>query len=371
MSDSVGIYLHIPFCVRKCLYCDFCSAAASESVHEMYIAALCGEIDAFAGSVRPVDTLFIGGGTPSILEPLLIEQVMTALDRKFDLSSCREVTLEANPATVTRQKARAYRALGFTRASIGIQSFNDAELRLLGRLHTAKDAVECAETFADAGFDNLNFDLMYGIPSQTYESFRRTLQTALSLAPAHLSAYSLILEEGTPLYGKQNELSFPSAEEERAMYDLLTETTALHGYRHYEISNYARKGCECRHNLRYWQRKDYISFGVAAHSCIGNLRCAHTEHLENYLAGERGEHVVESLTEAEVDAERVMLGLRTSDGVDEHLLNAVAGEDKAPFLARCEREGYLVRKDGKIAPTHAGMYVSNAILREILPLFSK
>ena len=349
------------------MYCDFCSASADASTQKAYIEALCQEIGEAEPCQRRVDTLFIGGGTPSIIPPSDIEAVLTALSRKFSFERGCEITIEANPATVTVEKASAYRSLGITRVSVGAQSLCDGELRALGRLHTAHDVFESVDIFRRTGFDNLNLDLMYGIPSQTLDSFCQTLGALEKLAPEHLSAYSLILEEGTELFRRREGLTFPDADEERAMYDEVCAWASRMGYSHYEISNYAKEGFECRHNLRYWQKDDYLAFGLAAHSTVGSVRRVHTEDLFSYLAGERAPFVSERLTEQEIDAERVMLGLRTKKGVSEQILLKVAGAEMQAFLARCEKEGYLAKNGENLFLTEDGMYVSNAILREILP----
>ena len=366
MNKTVGIYVHIPFCLRKCFYCDFCSTVSDASTHEAYIKVLCEEIEASPSCARSVDTLFIGGGTPSVLPSRAIESVLSALSRKFSLDDGCEITVECNPATVTEEKAADYRSLGITRVSIGAQSLCDGELRALGRLHTAKDIYECVEIFRRTGHDNLNLDLMYGIPSQTVSSFRKTLEGVATLAPEHFSAYGLILE-GTALFRDKDKLVFPDADEERAMYDEVCLFASRMGYRHYEISNYAKEGLECRHNLRYWQKEDYLAFGLAAYATVDSVRYTHTEDLSAYLAGERAPFACERLTEKENESERVMLGLRTSDGVCEELLLRVTGEEKKSFLERCEKEGYVSKKDGRVFLTDSGMYVSNAILLEILP----
>ena len=367
MNKTVGIYVHIPFCLRKCFYCDFCSTAADAQTQTAYVDALCQEIDEAAPCARSVDTLFIGGGTPSILPPRAIESVLNALSRKYSFAEGCEVTIEANPATVTEEKAAAYRTLGITRVSIGAQSLCDRELSALGRLHTARDVYECVEIFRRTGHHNLNLDLMYGIPFQTLASFRQTLAAVEALAPEHFSAYALILEEETALFAQRDKLLFPNADEERAMYDEACSFAARTGYRHYEISNYAKAGFESRHNLRYWKKEDYLAFGLAAYATFDSVRYAHTEKLSEYLAGARAPRACEFLSEQEEDCERVMLGLRTADGVPEVLLLKVAGEEKSSFLARCEKEGYFSKKEGRLFLTEDGMYVSNAILCELLP----
>ena len=240
-------------------------------------------------------------------------------------------------------------------------------MRALGRLHTAKDVFECVDLFRRAGFDNLNLDLMYGIPFQTLDSFRQTLDQLAELSPEHFSAYGLILEEGSELFKRKDSLSFPNADEERAMYDEACRFASNKGYLHYEISNYAKKGFESRHNLRYWQKKDYLAFGLASHATVGDRRYVHTENLSEYLAGERAPRIFERLTDEEQAAECIMLGLRTAEGVSKELLLRVIGKEKQDFIARCIKVGYAQEKEGKFALTDSGMYVSNAILTEILP----
>ena len=370
MRNDLGIYLHVPFCLKKCDYCDFCSQHSDEETVARYVSCLAAEIDGAAPySDRPVATVYIGGGTPSLLKPAQMETLVSAIRRRFAVDEDAEWTMEANPATVTKESASAYRALGINRVSIGVQSLRDTELRAIGRIHTARDALQCVDIFERAGFERISLDLMYGLPSQTLSSFRTTLRSALSLSHGHLSVYGLMLEEGTPLYRRRAALALPSEDEERAMYDLACDACASEGYAHYEISNYAREGEACRHNLRYWALRDYLGFGIAACGCVGALRYGHTESLAAYLAGDTGVRVLEKRSDGEIDLERVMLGLRTSHGVCSALFDRTVGGSHTEFLERCTRAGYLLREGDAVRLSDSGMYLSSGILAEILPDF--
>lgn len=366
-EDTVGIYLHIPFCLGKCYYCDFCSEAVPTETKAAYVNALCREISRFDGRAISVDTLFFGGGTPSLLLPAQVEQVLDALHARFSFSKDVECSMEVNPATVTREKAKAFVSLGINRFSVGIQSFSDRELHFLGRRHTAEEAVACVRILREAGNTNLNIDLMYGLAGQTTADFRASVEKALSLAPEHLSAYALSIEEGTPLHANRHAYTFPSDDEVYEMYGMLTEKMKNSGYRHYEISNFAKEGYRCRHNLRYWEQKQYIGFGTAAHSYFGGRRYANGTKLADYING-TGQVVCEGpQTKEAMMAERVMLALRLDTGISEELLAEVAPPASSAFVGECERAGYLSRRDGHIRLTDDGMYVSNSILCGLLP----
>ncbi len=369
MMSDIGIYLHIPFCRRKCDYCDFCSQSADEETIDLYVTRLTEEITACTERDKPVSSVFFGGGTPSLLGVRRMETLVSALSRAFRFEKDCEWTMEANPATVTEAEARGYLSLGINRVSIGVQSLSDGELRALGRIHTAKAARECVSLFERAGAERISLDLMYGLPLQTTHSFSATLKEALSMTGGHLSVYGLILEEGTPLYRRRGTLALPSEDEECAMYEYACSTLADAGYRHYEISNYARAGEECRHNLRYWRVLDYLGFGVAAHGCVGAVRTAHTESLRDYLAGELFARVYETRSPQEIDAERVMLGLRTCFGVSREIFDRVVSAQDEAFLRQCELAGYLCRTKESVFLTDRGMYLSTGILGRILPDF--
>ena len=248
------IYIHIPFCVKKCAYCDFLSGPATEEVQQQYAAALQREIETAEDVGDRVSSVFIGGGTPSILDASLTDKIMTSLYKKHRVSPEAEITIEANPGTLHLEKLKEYRRMGINRLSLGLQSPEDGELRMLGRIHSFRDFLESYEMARKAGFDNINVDLMMALPGQTRAGWRRNLETAAGLAPEHVSAYSLIIEEGTPFAGMHLEL--PDEETEYAMYEDTAEILDRFGYRQYEISNYARPGRECIHNIGYWIRRD-------------------------------------------------------------------------------------------------------------------
>ncbi len=372
MSKQVGIYVHVPFCARKCLYCDFCSFEGTDhALRHAYVEALCREIRAYAPRLvgYTIDTVYIGGGTPSQLTVDETWQILNTIASVAPIAPDAEVTSEVNPATAGETKLRAWREMGINRLSVGVQSFIDEELVALGRLHTAEEAEQFIYIARDAGFDNISLDLMYGIPKQTEESFGKSLARAVQLAPSHISAYSLKVEEGTPFARMRERLSLPDEDTDVAFYEMCISALEEAGYRHYEISNYARSGCESRHNMRYWQMREYIGVGVSAYSFFEGVRYGHDRDLAAYLAcdfaQERG--VREEPTEPEL--ETVMLGLRLADGISEEDFRhrfgygfwEKYGERLAPFVAHgmAEYDGARTRlSDG-------GMYVSLGILSEI------
>lgn len=375
MKDpSLGLYVHIPFCIRKCLYCDFCSFPSLDGeVRKSYVTALCREIReaAPALSAYTVDTVFFGGGTPSLLSAEEYRLISDEIFKNYRMGADLEFTSEANPATLDAGKLAAMREAGINRLSIGMQSALDNELAALGRVHRAQDVFTSVRVARQAGFDNINLDLMFGIPEQTADSFLTSLRTALSVAPEHLSVYSLQVEEGTPFYERRASLPLPSEEDEEEMAELLYRETEAAGYHRYEISNFAKKGYECRHNLRYWRMQDYRGFGISAHSLIGDRRFFNGEELSAYLCDPTGtEREEERLSPAAREYETVMLSLRTAGGLEEeafaadfgHSFFEKYGKRIAPFLAA----GLIRRENGRVFLDEAGMAVSNAILCEIL-----
>ncbi len=275
-KKPLELYIHIPFCIRKCAYCDFLSAPAAPEVQEAYVGQLLQEIA--ASKKLPEDyeavTVFFGGGTPGILKGELLCSILRALRDRFSVREDAEITVEANPGTVNRDKLVQYREAGVNRISLGLQSADNQELKLLGRIHTWEQFLESFQLARETGFRNINVDLMSALPGQTTESVHRTLERVLALSPEHISAYSLILEEGTPFYKRYEghpEL-LPSEEEERQMYYDTRDRLCACGYEHYEISNFAKPGYACRHNLGYWERTDYKGFGLGAASLLENVR---------------------------------------------------------------------------------------------------
>ena len=280
MRDGFGVYLHVPFCLSKCPYCDFCSfPGSSEEDRERYVTAVLREIQERDFPRRSATSVFFGGGTPSLLSLNQFDRLISALSGRYSVAPDAEMTFEMNPATADREKLRSLRALGFNRVSIGCQSTSDEELAALGRAHTAEGFFRAYEDALAAGFRNINIDLMYGIPRQTAESFAKTLNTVVSLSPTHISAYGLIVEEGTPFYDRRASLGLPGDDAEADLYDLAFRTLADAGFSHYEISNYARPGYECRHNLLYWRQGEYAAYGLSASSHIGGVRETNTRDL--------------------------------------------------------------------------------------------
>ena len=294
MEQNLSLYLHIPFCVRKCLYCDFLSGPQSAGVQEQYVEALCREIQETSPEYREyqVVSVFIGGGTPSVLLPEQTIRIMETLKSCFTLTDTCEISMEMNPGTVTPEKMNAYCACGINRISIGLQSANDEELKALGRIHTCADFQKAYEMAVEAGFTNINVDLMSAIPEQTLKSYQETLQTVLALQPqpVHISSYSLIVEEGTPFY--EQELNLPDEEAERRMYEITDDILRKAGYYRYEISNYAKAGKECVHNKVYWQRGNYLGLGIGSASLIQNVRFHNVTDISSYVNLMLGENSI-------------------------------------------------------------------------------
>jgi oxygen-independent coproporphyrinogen-3 oxidase len=332
-----GLYVHIPFCEHKCIYCDFYSIApqdASRSTDELigrFLASLRTEIALRAQEERfrvPYETIFFGGGTPSLLSPSSIEQVLTLLADSFRIENGAEITLETNPGTVDLSKLRAFRSAGVNRLSVGVQSFHDDELRFLSRIHSAREAKECLRDACKAGFDNVSLDLIFALPQQTKERWVSNLRQAVELGPKHLSCYSLIVEPSTPLWRmvESRQVSLLDVEEDARLYEHTMEYLAACGYEQYEVSNFARPGYASRHNTNYWNHTNYLGFGPSAHSFwsssafgsdarrwwnIANV-AGYSERLERGSMPVAGE---EQLTIEQLVREEILLGLR-SDGID-------------------------------------------------------
>lgn len=374
--NTAGIYIHIPFCIRKCGYCDFLSAPADEALQRRYAACVAEEIRQFVQTAgdsdkRPVaDTVFFGGGTPSILPLAGLEQIVTALTDSFSVSDDAEMTIECNPGTAGREKFEAYRDMGINRLSLGMQSAVDRELEGLGRIHTYSDTREAFCRAREAGFENINLDLMSAIPGQTVESWRFTLQQAVGMEPEHLSAYSLIVEEGTPFYERYRNGPPVDEDTDRIMYAMTGEILSGSGYERYEISNYARQGFVCRHNMKYWSGDDYIGFGLGASSKIGAVRYKNETELIRYMnrvrRGKAVREVEEILDTADEMSEFLVLGLRKTGGVSRSEfcrrfsmdVNDVYGE----WIEKSEKEGLLAVAGDRIRLTPRGLDVCNYVL---------
>lgn len=393
---ELSIYIHIPFCVRKCLYCDFLSAAAHEEEIDSYVNLLLREIkeqSVFYGDHRVV-SIFMGGGTPSLLPARETGRILERVREDFSLAGDVEITIECNPGTVTAEKLKNYITYGINRLSIGLQSTDDEELVRIGRIHSYGDFLETYAMAREAGFHNINIDLMAGLPGQNLFSYRKTLERAAALLPEHISAYSLILEEGTPLYVNQKKYTFPDEDEEREMYELTGRYLAQAGFHRYEISNYAREGYECRHNKVYWRRGDYAGFGLGASSMVQNVRWKNPEdhtvyesYVEKmktdghdcagytartraaYMAG-IGAQEVQTLTAQEQMEEFMFLGLRLTEGVelDEFALyfGKTAEEVYGKQISSFEKQGLLERRGRRLRLTPRGVDVSNVVFAAFL-----
>ena len=371
-TDKLGIYVHIPYCVRKCNYCDFCSLPKGKmGVPDEYVSHLCDEISSYAGrEERDVDTLYFGGGTPSLLTPEQMGRIVNAIHSVFKISSFAEITFEANPGTLTREKAEAFYKLGFNRVSLGLQSIHEIEMKKLGRIHTFDDFLSSYRMLREVGFDNISVDLMYGIPHQTKDSFTETLRCVIELSPEHISSYGLMVEEGTPFYDERDTLPLPSLDVECDMYDIAARLLAYAGYEHYEISNYAKPGYRSRHNSLYWNLGEYIGFGAAAHSFYGGARFYNPNDVDEYLSSSKNGDNSSYESDVDIAYEYAMLKLRTKDGFSLSEYKSRFGvsftKGKEDILHRLEREGLITLSNGKIALTERGFYLSNSILIEIL-----
>lgn len=334
-----ALYIHFPFCLKKCAYCDFTSFAGSSITPEVYGAGVIRDMElraALLDSPACTETLYLGGGTPSLLPPEIVARFVTIARERYALTTEAEVTLEANPGTVTRKSLAGYREAGVNRLSLGVQSFDDRMLAVLDRVHSVTEARDAFVEARAAGFDNISLDLMHSLPGQTTSEWEVALAQAVELRPDHISAYGLTVEEGTPLYHLQEEgrLLLPDDEEGALMYRMTAGILAAAGYEQYEISNFALPGCRSRHNQVYWRREPYLGFGAAAHSFLSAPNFGRrwrnpndpAEYLHALAAGKLPEEDVAMLTRQEAMAETFFLGLRTTDGVDIDRFQETFGE---------------------------------------------
>lgn len=373
------LYVHIPFCVKKCEYCDFLSGPAGKEIQKTYVQALLKEIQ---GSVddsdREIVSVFIGGGTPSLLDASDISEIMKMLKKKFVFSDQAEVTIEANPGTLTLQKLRIYRESGINRLSLGLQSVNNDELRMLGRIHDFQGFLESYELARKAGFDNINVDLIFAVPGQTRKGWEYNLRTVAELQPEHVSAYSLIIEEGTPFAEK--ELDLPDEDTEYEMYEDTSRILQEYGYAQYEISNYARDGYICRHNSGYWKRTEYLGLGLGAASLMpwkgsrAVLRFHNTENMQEYLQWSGCPKKIRKnetlLSVKEQEEEFMFLGLRMTEGVSEtgfyKRFDVPIEEVYGEVLEKYRSMGFMEKNKDLWRFTRQGIHVSNQILSDFL-----
>ena len=386
-KKPLELYIHIPFCVKKCAYCDFLSGPSTLEVREAYVNCLIEEIchckHAGVGDSdnkwAPCDpenyevvSAFFGGGTPSILKPDQIRRIMTALKEVFCWNSDAEVTIEANPGTVDEEKLRNYLDCGINRISFGLQSADNEELRKLGRIHTWEEFLDSFHQARIAGFTNINVDLMSALPGQTVDSWRKTLEKVLELKPEHISAYSLIIEEGTP-FGERK-LKLPDEDTEYRMYENTAGILEEYGFHQYEISNYAKGGRECRHNKGYWQRIDYLGLGLGASSLLDHMRFSNTADMKEYIGNsafpDKIRQNMESLTEADEMAEFMFLGLRMTEGVSMEAFAEYFGKNMENVYGEVLKKhleiGMLEQKGDRIYLSRKGIHVSNGVMADFL-----
>ena len=382
-KKPLGLYVHIPFCVQKCKYCDFLSAPADEATKKRYVDALCKEITGYKDLTKEYElaTIYFGGGTPSVLEASLIEKLLDTIQNCFTVNmAVAEVTLEVNPGTVTPDKLKRYRKLGINRLSIGVQSAKEKELILLGRIHSFDDAKNTVQWAREAGFDNISMDLISALPGQSLNDYMENVEAILALQPEHISSYSLIVEEGTPFYelygeGKEKEADLPEEEVDRAMYAYTKSRLSEAGYERYEISNYAKPGYESRHNSSYWTSVEYLGVGLGASSLFTNARYHNETELLTYIeeveAGQDVRREIERLVLEEQMEEFMILGLRCMCGVSRTEFQRRFGKPietvYGSALKKLEKQELIMIDGDFVALTELGIDVSNQVFVEFIP----
>ncbi|MCD8300921.1 MAG: radical SAM family heme chaperone HemW [Clostridiales bacterium] len=380
---EMELYIHIPFCVRKCYYCDFLSAPTDEATRMNYVRRLIKEAETLAPKYadREVTTIFVGGGTPSILDMDQMERIMDAVHRNFSVRDDAEITWECNPGTLTPAKARAMKRAGVNRLSIGLQSIHRGELMLLGRIHSFEDFLMSYDVARKAGFSNINVDLISALPGQSVKEWKETLKKTVMMKPEHISAYSLIIEEGTPFFHRYHDdearreageepMLLPTEEEEREMYWLTHDLLTEHGYQQYEISNYARSGHACRHNIGYWTGKDYLGLGLGASSLIDNIRFKNTPVFDDYMTKPFERTEPEERTRKTEMEEFFFLGLRMTEGVTRNdFRDRFDAEPESLYgdaLVQLKEQGLLEMSEGRIYLTARGVDVSNYVFQQLM-----
>ncbi len=377
MKKELEIYIHIPFCVQKCKYCDFLSGPGSEETKERYMEALCREICERSNEYREyhIASIFMGGGTPSCVKPEWMERVLGILREHYDLDIDTEISMEMNPGTVNRQALEVYYKAGINRLSMGLQSVRAQELKLLGRIHSYEQFLEAYFTAREIGFLNINVDLMSGLPGQTTADYLESLEKVTSLIPSpeHISAYSLIIEEGTPFGDayERKQLELPDEETDREMYEITRTFLAQKGYERYEISNYSKKGYACRHNVGYWRRKNYVGFGIGAASLVEDVRFCNERDLDAYIRDPLACRTqAEQLDLKDQMAETMFLGLRMTEGVSKQAFADRFGCSMDSIYRRVidkhRKDGLLQVSDEYVSLTLKGMDVSNYVMVDFL-----
>ena len=367
----LGIYIHIPFCERKCTYCAFSSFAGQKGEIENYLTHLQSEITAFRLKNKQkyldVDTIFIGGGTPSLLEENQIKNLFECLKNNFNIAQNCEITVECNPNSVTKEKLCCYKRLGVNRLSFGVQSFDDEQLQFIGRLHSSRQAKDIVCQAKECGFDNISIDLLIGI-NKNKTAFENTITTALTLPISHISTYMLQVEENTPLFKmvSENKDLLPDDEMCIEMYSYASEVLQKNGFNKYEVSNFAKDGKECLHNVKYWTGEEYVGFGLASHSYLGGERSANANNFKDYYAGKKS--LVEVLTTKQKIEEHIMLGLRCNRGIDINVLKNFGYDiEKNTQMKTYIEKGILSQNENKIYLNPNFYGVNNFIIVSLLP----
>ncbi|ACI19107.1 radical SAM family heme chaperone HemW [Dictyoglomus thermophilum] len=374
-SKPIGIYLHIPFCVKKCPYCDFVSFSYSEDEEGRYVEYLLKEIDMKSNN-ELVDTIYLGGGTPSILSLCSLEKILDFIYKRFEISKDVEISMEVNPGTVNKEKVRAWKELSVNRISIGAQSFLEKELKLLGRIHNVKDIYTTFNILREAGFDNINIDIIYALPFQRKEDFCFSLKETLKLEPEHISIYNLIIEEDTPFYEMylKSEIELPENDLEAEMFSFAMDFLKGNGFIHYEISNFSKgEGYKCRHNLKYWYQEKYYGFGVSAYSYDPPMRYGNHKHLyvyyEKIKEGKLPIEEKEFLIGEDLAKDYLFLRLRLLEGVAREEFESRFGKKIEYFMKNYPifvEEGLIKEENGRIFLTEKGVLLANEIFQDIL-----
>ncbi|HET6515839.1 MAG TPA: radical SAM family heme chaperone HemW [Thermodesulfovibrionales bacterium] len=366
-----ALYIHVPFCVKKCIYCDFLSVPYDEDLALEYIAAVSRELDLRKERVGELRTIYIGGGTPTTLPAPALARLLRKIQESFRIAPHAEVTIEANPGTIDEEKIGALCDAGINRLSVGAQAFNDRDLRLLGRIHSGEDVINALGAARYSKVGNISIDLIYGIPGQTMEGWSHAIATAVELSPEHISAYELTPEKGTPLHGliEQGRLKKPDEETIIDMYCLAIDAFCNAGFGHYEISNFARPGFECRHNLNYWDRGHYLGVGPGAHSFIGGRRTRNTADIGKYLETlARDDLAIEEDVEIsceEAIKEYIFLGLRKTEGLNIREFGENLGIDIVTASEPLVRDGLLLSDGSHVRLTRRGIVLSNTVITEL------
>ncbi len=376
---KTGLYIHIPFCQQKCLYCDFPSYDNITHLLQPYVAALCQEISGWGGvlSGTLIDTIYIGGGTPTLLPADTLKVILNKVHESFSIDEAAEFSVEANPGTTNQEKLLVLKSGGVNRISFGVQTFSDALLKSIGRIHSAEQAVRSVKEAQDAGFSNINLDLMYGLPGQSCKDLEASIQKAMKLDITHISAYGLKVEEGTPFAAmdQKGTLILPDEVEDEEMYTFTTEYLPQHGFNRYEISNFSKAGYECRHNLKYWRYQPYIGVGAAAHSFLQKERLSNISSVPQYIkciqSGKPPIELRENLSTKVAMAEYIFLALRTVQGLSilefQELFKRGFYLEYGDIVSELLQKKLIAVKENRIKLTVLGMKYGNVVFREFLP----